>query len=93
MIFPHYLKFNCIPAMKCHSELPMATNTHLVQQSLSSVNLYYLEEASTKDSIPQEIIMNLVLESQPTERLKKLIRIGRLEEAEVMWCYRILEMK
>lgn len=71
--------------MKCHYELPISSNTHLVGQSQSSVNLYYLEQIFRHDNIPQEVIMNLITESQPAERLKKLIRIGRLDEAEV-WC-------
>lgn len=70
--------------MKCNYELPTPSHTHLVSQSQSSVNLYYLEEIFRPDMIPQEIIMNLITESQPLERLKKLIRIGRLDEAEVM---------
>lgn len=69
--------------MKCHYELPISLNTHLVNQSQSSVNLYYLEEILQQNMIPQEIVMNLITESQPSERLKKLIRIGRLDEAEV----------
>lgn len=73
----------CILAMKCNYELPTPCNTHLVSQSQSSVNMYYLEEIFRPDMIPQEIIMNLITESQPSERLKKLIRIGRLDEAEV----------
>lgn len=71
--------------MKCNYELPISSNTHLVRQSQSSVNLYYLEEIFGQDQIPQEVIMNLITESQPAERLKKLLRIGRLDEAEVMF--------
>lgn len=73
-----------VSAMHCHYELPIPLRTNLVSQSQSSVNLYYLEEIIRQDGIPQEIIMNLITESQPSERLKKLIRIGRLDEAEVM---------
>lgn len=69
--------------MKCHYELPIGENTHLVSQSQSSVNLYYLEEILHGDRVA-EVIMNLISESQPSERLKKLIRIGRLDDAEVM---------
>ncbi|KAJ6638667.1 Kinetochore-associated protein 1 [Pseudolycoriella hygida] len=70
------------PSMKCNYELPIPLNTHLVNQSQSSANLYYLEEILRPDNVPQEVIMNLITESQPIERLKKLIRIGRLDEAE-----------
>lgn len=69
--------------MKCHYELPIPSATHLVSQSQSSVNLYYLEQILGTDLLPQEVVMNLITESQPVERLKKLIRIGRLDEAEV----------
>jgi len=61
----------------------MVSKVHLVQQSLSSENVYYMEHISADDSMVREIIMNLILESEPMERLKKLIRIGRLNEAEV----------
>ncbi|KAG4074366.1 hypothetical protein HA402_008775 [Bradysia odoriphaga] len=77
------LKIVDFPSMKCHYELPIPTTTHLVSQSQSSVNLYYLEEILGTNMLPQEVVMNLITESQPAERLKKLIRIGRLDEAEV----------
>lgn len=35
------------------------------------------------ENIPQQISMKLVSESEPTERLKKLIHKGLLEEAKV----------
>lgn len=78
-----------LSAMQCHYELPIPLVTHLVSQSQASVNLYYLEEILGNDAIPQEIVMNLISESQPSERLKKLIRIGRLDEAEVRLLNRI----
>lgn len=67
--------------MNCNYDLPMASKVHLVQQSQSSENVYYMEQTSINDR--SEIIMNLILESEPSDRLKKLIRIGRLNEAEV----------
>lgn len=60
----------------------MMVNTHLVQQCKSSVNMYYLEEVSGQTSI-EEIVMKVFGETQPSERLKKLIHRGHLDEAEV----------
>lgn len=62
----------------------MAKDTWLVNQPKCSVNLYYLSgENINVKGLPQEIAMKLVSETEPVERLKKLIYKGHLEEAEV----------
>lgn len=57
----------------------------LIHQPKSAVNLYYLATKAMSDAgeIPAEMEMMLVSETDPSDRFKKLIAKGRLEEAEV----------
>ncbi|XP_055841706.1 uncharacterized protein LOC129908902 [Episyrphus balteatus] len=71
------------PSFKCIYQFEMPKDTWLVNQPKCSVNLYYLSgENINAQGLPQEIEMKLVSETQPAERLKKLIYKGHLEEAE-----------
>lgn len=69
--------------LKCHNELDVAENSWLVQQPKCSVNLYYLAGLECNDNgMPSILEMILVSETHPSERFKKLIAKGHLEEAE-----------
>lgn len=74
------------PAMHVQFELAApAGQTWLVRQARSSVNLYYLHGSNggtdPSQSAIDAISMHLVSETQPIERLKKLIQRGCLPEA------------
>ncbi|XP_011293281.1 uncharacterized protein LOC101899752 [Musca domestica] len=71
------------PGLKCHNELDVSEHSWLVQQPKCSVNLYYLSggECNSND-LPTILEMILVSETHPSERFKKLIAKGHLEEAE-----------
>lgn len=47
--------------------------------------MYYLEGHQLQSDIVQEIELKKITETQPEQRLKKLIRKGHLEEAEVKY--------
>ncbi|XP_030370640.1 uncharacterized protein LOC115621201 [Scaptodrosophila lebanonensis] len=71
------------PSMKCKNEVEVPEQTWLVQQPKCAVNLYYLASRNTDPGqIPDEVEMLLVSETDPSDRFKKLIAKGRLEEAE-----------
>ncbi|XP_054741000.1 uncharacterized protein LOC129246308 [Anastrepha obliqua] len=77
------IKFLEYPSFKCNSELEVSEHAWLVQQPKCSVNLYYLSGNQTNENnLPTEIEMVLVSETHPSERFKKLISKGLLEEAE-----------
>lgn len=62
----------------------MPLHAWLIRQPKSAVNLYYLAaRAISEREIPSELEMMMVSETDPSDRLKKLIAKGRLEEAEV----------
>lgn len=46
------------------------------------MNFYFLNGEKLVDNLPQQISMKLVSESEPKERLKKLIHRGLLKEAK-----------
>ena len=73
--------------MKCKYELPMMKNTWLVDQEKTSMQLYYVSGNQRNTDFIEEIEMNILSETQPIERLKKLIQKGHLDEAEVMFLY------
>lgn len=68
--------------MECKYELDMAEHVWLVQQPKSAVNIYYVTGSAHDKQQVQEIEMKILSETQPSLRLDKLIRKGRLEEAE-----------
>ncbi|XP_067638251.1 kinetochore-associated protein 1 [Eurosta solidaginis] len=77
------VKFLEYPSFKCNSELEVTEHAWLVHQPKCSVNLYYLSGKQPNESnLPTEIEMILVSETHPSERFKKLISKGLLEEAE-----------
>lgn len=68
--------------MECKYDLEMTEHVWLVQQPKSAVNIYYIT-GNPKDQLHvQEIEMKILSETQPSLRLEKLIRKGRLDEAE-----------
>lgn len=76
------LNFFCL-ALTCKYDLAMPENTWLVRQPKSSVNMYYVGGNSFDSQFVQEIEMKIISETQPSQRLKKLIQKGHLKEAEV----------
>lgn len=60
----------------------MGEHVWLVQQPKSAVNIYYVTGNAHDKQQVQEIEMKILSETQPSLRLNKLIRKGRLEEAE-----------
>ncbi|KAL9888205.1 kinetochore component rough deal isoform 3-T4 [Glossina fuscipes fuscipes] len=71
------------PSFKCLNELEVGGYVWLVQQPKSSVNLYYIsgQENNSKQH-PTILELIMVSETDPSERYKKLINKGYLEEAE-----------
>ncbi|XP_018800903.1 PREDICTED: uncharacterized protein LOC108976331 [Bactrocera latifrons] len=77
------IKFLEYPSFKCNNELEVPEHAWLVQQPKSSANLYYLSGKEVNaDNIPKEIEMVLVSETHPSERFRKLLSKGLLDEAE-----------
>ncbi|KAL7727908.1 hypothetical protein ACLKA6_019471 [Drosophila palustris] len=71
------------PSLRCKNEVEVPQHSWLVRQPKSAVNLYYLAtKESEKSGIPSEVEMMMVSETDPSDRFKKLIAKGRLEEAE-----------
>ncbi|KAM7360055.1 kinetochore component rough deal isoform 2-T2 [Cochliomyia hominivorax] len=72
------------PSLKCHNELDVTEHSWLVQQPKCSVNLYYFSCVQCNvNNFPSVLEMLSVSETHPSERFKKLIAKGHLEEAEV----------
>uniref|UniRef100_A0A1A9Z6W9 Uncharacterized protein n=1 Tax=Glossina pallidipes TaxID=7398 RepID=A0A1A9Z6W9_GLOPL len=71
------------PSFKCLNELEVDGYVWLVQQPKSSVNLYYIsgQENNSKQH-PTILELIMVSETDPSERYKKLINKGYLDEAE-----------
>lgn len=66
------------------NELDVAKHSWLVQQPKCSVNLFYLSSLECNaNNIPSVLEMLSVSETHPSERFRKLIAKGHLEEAEV----------
>ncbi|XP_058462913.1 uncharacterized protein LOC131437527 [Malaya genurostris] len=77
------MKIVDFPSMDCKYELDMNEHVWLVQQPKSAVNIYYITGNAGDKRHVQEIEMKILSETQPSLRLDKLIRTGRLDEAEV----------
>lgn len=69
--------------MKCNYELTVPEFAWLIQQPKSAMNMYYLHGIDGGSVMVQEIEMRIISETQPDQRLKKLIQKGHLDEAEV----------
>uniref|UniRef100_A0A1A9X1U5 Uncharacterized protein n=1 Tax=Glossina brevipalpis TaxID=37001 RepID=A0A1A9X1U5_9MUSC len=71
------------PSFKCVNELEVSDFAWLVQQPKSAVNLYYIsgQESNSKQQ-PTFLELITVSETDPSERYKKLINKGYLDEAE-----------
>ncbi|XP_037945657.1 uncharacterized protein LOC119678077 [Teleopsis dalmanni] len=71
------------PSFKCNSELDIPVCSWQVKQPKNSMNLYVLCGTQLNSSnIPTEVEMKLISETDPSDRFKKLIAKGHLEEAE-----------
>lgn len=71
--------------MVCNYELSMPQHSWLIRQPKSAVNIYYLHGIVRDGTdLVQTIDMKMISETQPEQRLKKLIHKGSLEEAEVI---------
>lgn len=62
--------------------MEMSEHTWLVQQPKNSANIYYIAGLTHKEPIVQEFELKILSETDPFLRLVKLIKIGRLDEAE-----------
>lgn len=69
--------------MTCKYELAVPQFAWLIQQPKSALNMYYLHGIHCSSTIVQQIEMRIISETQPDQRLKKLIKKGHLDEAEV----------
>ncbi|XP_055536663.1 uncharacterized protein LOC129725174 [Wyeomyia smithii] len=76
------MKIVDFPSMECKYDLEMNEYVWLVQQPKSAVNIYYITGNPKDKPHVQEIEMMILSETQPSLRLEKLIRKGRLDEAE-----------
>ncbi|XP_017140651.1 uncharacterized protein LOC108154777 [Drosophila miranda] len=71
------------PSLRCKNEVEVPEHAWLVRQPKCAVNLYYLAaKEANKSSLPSMVEMMLVSETDPSDRFKKLVAKGRLEEAE-----------
>ncbi|EDV30384.2 uncharacterized protein Dana_GF22970 [Drosophila ananassae] len=78
-----YIKIVEYPSLKCKNEVDVPKHAWLVHQPKCAVNLYYLAAHElNQNKIPSMVHMMLVSETDPSDRFKKLIAKGRLEEAE-----------
>jgi hypothetical protein len=64
-------------------ELSMPEIAWLVRQPKSSINMYYMSGSKNDTPLIQEIEMKIISETEPSQRLLKLIQRGHLVEAEV----------
>ncbi|XP_058835892.1 kinetochore-associated protein 1 [Topomyia yanbarensis] len=76
------MKIVDFPSLECKYELDINEYVWLVQQPKSAVNIYYITGVAGNNQHVQEIEMKILSETQPSLRLDKLIRTGRLDEAE-----------
>lgn len=70
--------------MKCKFDLPVEKTSWLTIQTKSSLDFYHLYGNQLDTDVVQEIEMKIITEARPSERLKKLLQRGLLEEAEVI---------
>uniref|UniRef100_A0A182P1L0 Uncharacterized protein n=1 Tax=Anopheles epiroticus TaxID=199890 RepID=A0A182P1L0_9DIPT len=76
------MKIVSFPSMEIRQEMEMSEHTWLVQQPKNSANIYYIAGLTHKEPIVQEFELKILSETDPSLRLVKLIKIGRLDEAE-----------
>lgn len=78
-----FIKIVEYPTLNVKNEVEVPDHAWLVRQPKCAVNLYYLAAKEVnQSSIPSVVEMMLVSETDPSDRFKKLICKGRLEEAE-----------
>ncbi|XP_016949058.1 uncharacterized protein LOC108023885 [Drosophila biarmipes] len=78
-----FIKIVEYPSLNVKNEVEVPEHAWLVRQPKCAVNLYYLAAKElNQSSIPSVVEMMLVSETDPSDRFKKLIAKGRLEEAE-----------
>ncbi|XP_058065571.1 kinetochore-associated protein 1 [Anopheles bellator] len=77
------MKIVNFPSMELKQEMEMPEHTWLVQQPKNSANIYYIVGQTHREPVVQEFELKILSETDPSQRLVKLIKIGRLDEAEV----------
>ncbi|XP_058129064.1 kinetochore-associated protein 1 [Anopheles ziemanni] len=77
------MKIVNFPTMEIKQEMEMTEHTWLLQQPKNSANIYYIAGQTYKEPVVQEIELKILSETDPSLRLLKLLKIGRLDEAEV----------
>lgn len=76
------VKIVSFPSMACKNELYMDLDTWLVVQPKGTLNMYYLSGIRDEAGNFCEIEMKAISETEPLQRLKKLIQKELFEEAE-----------
>uniref|UniRef100_A0A182YC48 Rod_C domain-containing protein n=1 Tax=Anopheles stephensi TaxID=30069 RepID=A0A182YC48_ANOST len=76
------MKIVSFPSMEIRQEMEMSEHTWLVQQPKNSANIYYIAGLTHQEPVVQEFELKILSETDPSLRLIKLIKIGRLDEAE-----------
>uniref|UniRef100_A0A182WD88 Uncharacterized protein n=1 Tax=Anopheles minimus TaxID=112268 RepID=A0A182WD88_9DIPT len=76
------MKIVSFPLMDIRQEMDMSEHTWLVQQPKNAANIYYIAGQTQSEPIVQELEVKILSETDPSLRLVKLIKIGRLDEAE-----------
>ena len=71
--------------MKSNYEVVVSEHTWMVNQSKSSVQLYFLDGIQDESGVVYQIEMKVIYETQPESRLMKLLNRGLIKEAEVMF--------
>ncbi|XP_052860385.1 kinetochore-associated protein 1 [Anopheles cruzii] len=77
------MKIVNFPSMELKQEMEMPEHTWLVQQPKNSANIYYIVGQTHREPVVQEFELKILSETDPSQRLVKLIKIGRFDEAEV----------
>lgn len=76
------LKIIDYPMKNVKNELHMDYFTWLVKQPKCSLNLFYMSANKNENNLLYELEMKKVSETEPTQRLLKLIQRGHFDEAE-----------
>uniref|UniRef100_A0A182MXC7 Uncharacterized protein n=1 Tax=Anopheles dirus TaxID=7168 RepID=A0A182MXC7_9DIPT len=76
------MKIVNFPSMEIRQEMEMPEHIWLVQQPKNSANIYYIAGLTHQEPVVQEFELKILSETDPSLRLVKLIKIGRLDEAE-----------
>lgn len=70
------------PSLSVKNELTLPTESWLVSQSKSAINMYFIAGFKNENNFLQRIELKSITEADPEERFKKLILRGHFDEAE-----------